>query len=690
MELDTRPKTLGDPRNSGMTTLTRRLNLAAISAVTTLLTACLTAWIFVTGGRGNSVMILSCVTFLNATLTLLVLIPRHWPFAKPSKDGIDYRQIFTGNAGPMVIYDIESLRILDANPAALHFFGWSIEELPQLTLDSLWPAHLEEKLRLSMEEVRSVADQFHLLSTPLLLKDGTCRLMEVRGNAINHASGKARVLIAIDRSDEASAQQHQQQALARLEEAHRIARIGTWELDPATGLGLFSDQVYHLLGRPVPTSHRWRPHKELLIFADDTAAAEVERTFAKLCSGLMPRANLLLPMFASGGRAITVHLRGQTRFDPAGHPVNIACTLQDVTEQEASRRLLSEREEQFRELVRVLPDGVIILARGVVLYANATGADQFHTSRELLLGTSINELVNCEDLPLLQTFIDNQALSTDAGQSPSIRMQRADGSEFRASVATARIRYGGRDCHLLVVRDLSESERNRDALARSNGELQAMAARLFSLQEDERRAISRDLHDDIGQSITAMKLSAHAAMEESNPQRRRADLEQIATLADSSILKLRNLSMLLRPPQLDALGLEAALRWQCNMLFRSSMVELVLDIEPLPRRAAASTEQACFRIAQESLTNVLRHAQARHVTLTLEDDDGERLHLQVDDDGRGFDPAGPRGLGLIMMRERAQALGGTLKVRSIRDAGTRIDLYLPYQYTALLSVTAGN
>ena len=97
-------------------------------------------------------------------------------------------------------------------------------------------------------------------------------------------------------------------------------------------------------------------------------------------------------------------------------------------------------------------------------------------------------------------------------------------------------------------------------------DLQAMAGRLFSLQEDERRAISRDLHDDIGQAITAIKLSAHAAQDEDDPKRRGEDLAQIVSLADTTVAKLRDISTLLRPPQLDALGLEAALSWQARVL----------------------------------------------------------------------------------------------------------------------------
>ncbi len=231
----------------------------------------------------------------------------------------------------------------------------------------------------------------------------------------------------------------------------------------------------------------------------------------------------------------------------------------------------------------------------------------------------------------------------------------------------------------LAARDVAELEASRKALETGNRELQAMAGRLFSVQEDERRAISRDLHDDIGQAVTAIKLAAHAAMDEDDARRRREDLGQIVELVDSTVVRLRNLSMLLRPPQLDALGLEAALRWQAGQLFRSSAVELRMEVEELPQRPDNEVEQACFRIAQESLTNALRHALASQVRLCLADAGDGRLRLRVSDDGEGFDPDGPRGLGLVVMRERAQSAGGWLRIHTAPGEGTLVELHLPYR-----------
>lgn len=215
-------------------------------------------------------------------------------------------------------------------------------------------------------------------------------------------------------------------------------------------------------------------------------------------------------------------------------------------------------------------------------------------------------------------------------------------------------------------------------LGRQREELQTLTRRLITVQEDERAALSRELHDDIGQAITAIKLCASSLALEPEPMRRAAVLEtadEIARIADQTVAKLRDLSLLLRPPQLDELGLEAALRWQAGTLFRGDAPALTLDIPPLACRPPREVELACFRIAQEALTNVLRHARARHVLLRLSCDD-DWLRLQVEDDGRGLGADRRDGLGLITMRERAQQLGGSFAIDG-RPGATRIDVALP-------------
>ncbi|HLT43968.1 MAG TPA: histidine kinase [Luteimonas sp.] len=214
-------------------------------------------------------------------------------------------------------------------------------------------------------------------------------------------------------------------------------------------------------------------------------------------------------------------------------------------------------------------------------------------------------------------------------------------------------------------------------------ELQTVAQRLLTVQEDERRTLSRELHDDIGQSITAIKLAATSLTDDSlatDPQVRREILDEVIEIADQTVHKLRNLSLLLRPPQLDSLGLEPALRGQVALLTRGSRLRIELDVAPLDGRLPAAVELACFRIAQEALTNVVRHAGASHarVEVGFEDgDDGRALVLRVSDDGAGVDPARPGGLGQLTMRERAAQLGGSVAIAPRPGGGTVVSATLP-------------
>jgi len=569
------------------------------------------------------------------------------------------REMFEANPNPMFSCDMQSLEIVDANPAAADFLGWPREHLRGMAVGRLWRDR--EELAAAVAEVRQNPGKPHVKLASFPARDGRVRHVELRSTDLPPSPGGAprRLVVLLDRTAE-------EQARLRLLEAQQLARLGSWELDLATGATRFCPVMRQLTAHPPGPDRRLT---EVLVGADAASHARLERMLEELASGALPHLDLLLPVLGAGGQERLLHLRGRRR-EEQGHAI-LRGTVQDVTEEQQTRRLLGEREQQFRELVRILPDGLMILREERVFYANPACAGLFGRAPEALIGEPLAGLVEPADLPALRDWLRGEL----AEASP--RMRRNGGEPFRVALSRAAARYGGQDCQLLLVRDLSEPERMRDALAGVNRELQAMAGRLFSAQEDERRAISRELHDDVGQAITAIKLSVHAAMAEEDAERRREDLQEVVATADATLNKLRNLSMLLRPPQLDALGLEAALRWHAGSLFRNQPVVLALDVAPLPRRPEREVEQACFRIAQEGLTNILRHAGASHVILALSGDE-ESLRLHIRDDGRGFDQAQAGGLGLVIMRERAQSAGGRLSIHSAPGTGTRIELLLPY------------
>lgn len=327
----------------------------------------------------------------------------------------------------------------------------------------------------------------------------------------------------------------------------------------------------------------------------------------------------------------------------------------------------SDCEQQLLALAKALPIGALVLRGGRLVAANAIAVQQMRL-----------DPADWSQPPPAQLFADptiaEAALTGALPLSSSVQLRRGSGETFRAVVGVYDVHLEHRRFRVLLFDDLTDSDRLDARLQQQNEQLLAVAARLITVQEDERRTLSRELHDDIGQAITAIKLGV-VSLTDPDPSRQEI-VDEVVAIADQTVAKLRDLSMLLRPPQLDTLGLEAAVRWQAQSLFRGALPELELAFTTLPTRPDPAVSLACFRIIQETLTNVLRYADASRVRVGLAAD-GETLTLAVSDNGCGFLPAEATGLGLVIMRERAQLLGGRLQIETAPGQGTTVRAQLP-------------
>jgi signal transduction histidine kinase len=228
----------------------------------------------------------------------------------------------------------------------------------------------------------------------------------------------------------------------------------------------------------------------------------------------------------------------------------------------------------------------------------------------------------------------------------------------------------------MTVEQLAEQ---REALAQRQRQLQQLTGELLTTQAEERRAIARELHDEMGQQLAALRINLQ--MLRSRPQDGTATtrLDDSLAIVDQVIAQVRHRALDLHPSILDDLGLTAALQWLGErQAQRSGVVIDVLESAPLPK-LPPRTGLACYRIAQEAIGNALKHAKPRHIDLTLGAADGT-LELSIADDGSGFDvdtPTTGLSLGLLGMRERAEQLGGTVRVHSQHRQGTRVDVRIP-------------
>ena len=219
-------------------------------------------------------------------------------------------------------------------------------------------------------------------------------------------------------------------------------------------------------------------------------------------------------------------------------------------------------------------------------------------------------------------------------------------------------------------------------LRASHTQLKALSRRVLEVQEIERRRVALELHDELGQSLTAIKinLQMQARFKDEFPRENNADNIRIV---DDALSQVRRLALALRPSMLDDLGLAPALHWIAGQNTERHGFSVQFTAARMSERLTPEIETACFRIAQEALTNVARHAQAKHVEIDLRYADDTVL-LCIQDDGCGFDPAAMRdrattggSLGVLGMEERAMLIGGQLDIESKPGLGSKVRLSCP-------------
>ena len=273
-------------------------------------------------------------------------------------------------------------------------------------------------------------------------------------------------------------------------------------------------------------------------------------------------------------------------------------------------------------------------------------------------------------------------------QETGIRQRRAEAYDLNRAVRGRLLSMGAATlsvaflvavmASLYVSKLQRQIEEQRQAEQTNREDLERLSARLVDAQEAERRHLARELHDEVGQALTAMKMDIGIALRSDNPFRVKGALEDASQLAETTLRGVRDLSQLLHPSTLDDFGLPATLAAYLRSFSSRTGIRAQLA-ETIDERLAPTVETAVYRIVQEALSNVAQHSGATACTVSL-NEGAAVLNLVIEDNGEGlertFDPT-RRGLGLIGMRERAQALGGTFSAVTRAGGGTQVAVTLP-------------
>ncbi|HEV2417766.1 MAG TPA: ATP-binding protein [Terriglobia bacterium] len=375
---------------------------------------------------------------------------------------------------------------------------------------------------------------------------------------------------------------------------------------------------------------------------------------------------------------------------PDGNEISVNAGGVEVTAMEQNKMTVAENaasrttaELSFQVMIESINEGALTLAMdGRVLYANRRFAAMVAMPLEKVIGGRLGDFVQTLNCPSIEDLLER---ATQAHQSEECTLLTESGKRLPVFLSLSPLNAGDLKGICVIVADLTEQKHKEKELAQ-------LSARLLRLQDEERRRIARDLHDSTSQTLSALAINL-AILEqravELNPALTKP-FEDCHSLATQASAEVRNLSHLLHPPDLDAIGLAAALRWYTVRLSEHGGLKVNLQLQNDFGRLDSDLEIALFRVVQESLSNVQRHSGSTSATIRLSQHDGHAV-VEIEDQGRGISPELLRmdqgesvvqqlGVGVAGMRERLRQLRGRLEIASGQH-GTTVKATVPLERT---------
>ena len=333
----------------------------------------------------------------------------------------------------------------------------------------------------------------------------------------------------------------------------------------------------------------------------------------------------------------------------------------------------------FRAIVEQSLVGIYVLQDECFQYVNATFAGMCGYTPEEMLGGHLRQFIVPEFLDEVM-MLYNKRIS---GELPSVRfvsrLVHKHGGEIKIEVHGSRMYYRGRPAVVGVGIDVTERVRRDEELRQSRAQLQELAAYINTVREEQRAKFARELHDVLGGMLTSIKMDVTRIARRAQTPELAGITSDLLALTQETIDTIRKISEELRPSVLDHLGLAAAIERELKLFAARQGIDAVLDTDGMALRLSRERSTAIYRILQEALTNIARHAAATSVTVRLSWGE-EALHMEVIDNGRGIDLAVSKvgSLGILSMTERARELNGTLELGAHDAGGTRLRLVVPY------------
>ena len=365
--------------------------------------------------------------------------------------------------------------------------------------------------------------------------------------------------------------------------------------------------------------------------------------------------------------------------EPSGGAAGSVYLVLDITDRKEAEEALRYSEEKYSTLVESSATGIFIIRDDRLTFVNPNLAKMLEYPVDELIGSDASALVHPGDRGRILEIGRKRTAGEAVPEEYECRLVTKTGHVRWVSMRNTLIPHRGGTVTLGNVQDVTERKR-------AEGKLHALSERLLTAQEEERKRVAQELHDSVGQALSAIKFVVERALSDTRPNDRRKStqaLRSVVPTVQSAVEEVRRISMALRPSSLDDLGLLATVFWFARELQSTYPgVRVELQMEGEEREISEALKIVVFRVLQEATNNVFKHSGAGRLLVKVRKDE-EGLELVVEDDGLGFDPetvaADPqrKGFGLGTMRERTELSGGVFTLKSASGAGTTVRAFWP-------------
>ncbi|MGA7576713.1 MAG: PAS domain S-box protein [Desulfobaccales bacterium] len=515
-------------------------------------------------------------------------------------------------------------------------------------------------------------------------KDGRILWLEGRGQIIFQPDGKIDHVIGViyDVSERRATREALLLSESRLAKAQQLARLAYWEWNPKSGEMVWSEELYRIYGVDKRSFAASLEAGLSLVHPED--AARVKDGLARALAG--ERAvSQVSRIVRPDGTIRYLHTQEEVILDERGKPWRLVGAAQDITERRVAELRLRESEARFRAVFERAALGIgLIDLQGRFLSVNNAFQEMLGYGEEEFRGKRIDELSHADDRKRDLELFREVASGRRESYQMEKRYQRKNGQYLWCRMTSSLVQDPeGRPFYAVgMIEDITQRKEAEMQLQESEKKLRHLASQLMSAQEDERKRISRELHDELGQALLVLKLQARGIKKElpPNEQHLHEECEGILTNLDEVVDKVRRLSHDLSPMIVEDLGLSAALQHLIGEFCKHN--RLVCDFQEidLDDLFPVEAQVAIYRIFQECLTNIGKHSQATRMAVSM-DRRRDRVSFLIRDNGKGCEAEARRrgrGLGLVAMEERARMVGGDLSVQSGKGQGASISFEIPY------------